>query len=119
MVRQELVDDEANIDFDAINLRYLFGLTIDDTICFLARVGALKNLMFCDKCESRMNVQKKSELQDGILVGFVFINLNIVLVGLSWRKKKVLDKINPNRFFLCKFESTFADFASVDLHVGI
>lgn len=66
MVRRKLVDVIEEIDFDAIRLKHLFEFTTEDAIRFLVNSGALKNEMNCDKCENKMNIQKRSDRQDGI-----------------------------------------------------
>jgi hypothetical protein len=72
MVRRKLVENIEEVNFEVIRLRQLFSFTVDDAIRFLASVGALKNEMRCDKCNSKMNIQKRSRVNDGIYVRLYF-----------------------------------------------
>lgn len=66
MVRRKLVEDIEQVNFETIRLKQLFAFTVDEAISFLVSVGALKNEMNCNKCGSKMNVQKQAGKTDGI-----------------------------------------------------
>ena len=68
MVRYKLVEEFEDFDFDALRLKHLFSLSVDESIIFLASVGALKNEMNCEKCKKQMKIQKKNQVIDGIQV---------------------------------------------------
>jgi hypothetical protein len=66
MVRQKLVEVVETLDFESVRLRELFSFTLDQTIGFLVNAGALKNEAYCNKCRSKMDIQKRKKNHDGI-----------------------------------------------------
>jgi hypothetical protein len=68
MVRKKLVESLKEVNFAGLRLKHLSKFEVNDAVEFLANVGALKNEISCDKCGSKMNVQKRTDSQDGIRV---------------------------------------------------
>jgi hypothetical protein len=119
MVRHKLIEVIEEFDFESLRLKYLFPVTVDEAITFLVSVGALKNSMKCDKCNSAMNVQKRTKVIDGIHVNIkILLYLNFDLVGLSQWKNKVFNQVNSCQLIFREFQAFFADLPPFSIHVG-